>query len=125
MFALALALILALAAGPALAANEVCDFQGTCYPAAPAAPTKAPADPNHFDTRSTARTDCDATGCPPMPRATAPAAPASPPEALAPEYAPPPPEAAQSAECARMRQGVFLSVRALIAAHRLCDGGRQ
>jgi hypothetical protein len=108
-------------AAPALADDSlICDFQHQCYGSsskpAPHAeipkPTVTSPEPGVLDFHY-----------PDWPEA-----PASPPaaEAAPGSYPPPePPEAAYGPpvgqECALMRRGVFLSIRALIAAHRQCD----
>jgi hypothetical protein len=116
---------------------EVCDLQHQCYHyGAPAGPK---VDPRRFDTRSTSRTDCNASGCSPLsaPGENSPTVrnetvgqepPGAAPEALAPEgyeYAYRPPEAAQDASlarrCAFARQAIYVSLRQLFAMHRICD----
>jgi hypothetical protein len=132
------------------ASEQVCDMQGQCYssgPPSPNGPSIGRPDPRHFDVRSTNRTDCDETGCPPIgptvrpitePPGAAPiqgplsepwTAPQNDaPEAVAlapPPYPSTPPIAAYAAsqprECAFARHAIYVSVAQLFAAHRLCD----
>ena len=115
-----------------------CDFQGQCYKAHPGGTAPAPSvtkpNPFPFDTRSTTRTDCDATGCPPAGRLPAEApeleTPPAPPAAEAapgPYLAAPAPESPQrpNPACLGAAQRLYPTMEAVFAAHRLCDWGAR
>ena len=129
------------------AETRYCDMQGQCYaaeggvPSPSKTPSKALPDPRVFDVRTTTRRDCDQSGCPPIGKllpedqAVVRHAPFSPngetspddfsnekssPEPQGSPWATPVYDPSTTRQCAMLRQEIFLSLRALTMAHRLC-----